>query len=101
MSQSTILKKLTSKTMQEHLKKCNIEHLWIFGSRAKESYKEDSDIDLLYQLVDIPNRDGLAFFRGIWYIKDVLWTENIDFVSIEFIHPDIREEVLSSKIALW
>lgn len=100
MSNNDIIDKLSSPETQKFLKACSIQNLRLFGSRAKNNFTDDSDVDLLYKIDNSASRKNFAFFRGISYLKDLL-QKDIDMVSIDYIDADIRSEVLASKITVW
>jgi predicted nucleotidyltransferase len=50
MTNTEIITKLTSYAMKQKLQSCHIQHIWLFGSRAKGIYTDLSDIDILYDM---------------------------------------------------
>ncbi len=76
-----------------------VAELSLFGSLSKGTARPDSDIDLLYVLVPVA--------RVGWEIEDlaeelgVLFGRRVDLVSKRYLHPVIRDEVLSSAKVLY
>jgi predicted nucleotidyltransferase len=98
--QQDILSTLTLSENKQRLQGLSIKHLWLFGSRAKWWSSADSDIDLLYEIDSSVDQGSFAFFSWILFLK-TLFGDNIDYVSINHIHPDIKQEVLATKRMIW
>jgi predicted nucleotidyltransferase len=84
-----------------------IEKLEVFGSVAKETANEESDIDLLATFSpDIPT--GFAYFGFIQTMEDelaVLLGRDVDLLDRESVerarNPIRRNEILSRAIAIY
>ena len=102
MTNEIIIKKLQNKNLIKKLKDNRIKHLWLFGSFAKWIADEDSDIDLLYEYdSNLPNNWwNFGLFGCLGFLEES-FQKKIDFISVDSIHPDIKNEILSSKIQIW
>ena len=100
MWSQNIISKLQSLENQKALQLLSIKHLWIFGSRAKYTEQDTSDLDLLYELDESIDQSNFEFFAALAKIREIVWV-SVDFISTKHIHPDIAQEVLSTRRALW
>ena len=88
--------------LKEHeteLKKLGVEHLYLFGSTAREEAREDSDIDLffdhpegslgLYELMDV--KDNAARILG----------RKADIMTRRSLHPVLRERIEASALQVF
>ncbi len=72
---------------------------WLFGSASKGTARPESDIDLLYVLAPDSHLG--------WDIEDLaeelnrLFGCKVDLVSKRFLHPLIRDEVLSTASVIY
>jgi predicted nucleotidyltransferase len=60
--QQNIISTLTLPENKQKLQRFSIKHLWLFGSRAKGEFTENSDIDLLYEIDSSIDQSNFAFF---------------------------------------
>lgn len=84
--------------MKDILKEQWLEHVWIFGSIVRGDDKRGSDVDLLYE----PNK-WLSAFDSIkikHFMKGKL-RKKIDLVDTRFLHPSIKDSILSSKELIY
>ena len=88
MSLNNIITQLQDPSFKSLLQEKSIQHLWIFGSRAKQTPAQDSDVDLLYQLDSTASQSHFAFFSAISLLRERLGLP-VDMTSIDNIHPDI------------
>ena len=76
-----------------------IAELWLFGSSAKGTAGPESDVDLLYVLAPDSHLG--------WDIEDLaeelnrFFRRKVDLVSKKFLHPLIRDEVLSTASVMY
>jgi predicted nucleotidyltransferase len=78
-----------------------IRHLWLFGSHAKWTARNDSDVDLLYQY------DSKYVAKGTWplfssysIVGDLL-QRKVDLVANDYIDHRIKDGILSSYISIY
>lgn len=76
----------------------NILKIGLFGSYSTNTYKEDSDIDIVYELEE-GKRMGLKdvyeleiFFRNLFQI------DKIDLVNSKYMNPIIEDEIEKTVI---
>ena len=84
-------------------KKHHVEAISLFGSAAKNTMKEDSDIDLLVDFSeDIDVLDYADnYFSLMNQLQDIL-NKKIDLVSSKSLkNPILKEEIHQSKIDLY
>jgi predicted nucleotidyltransferase len=75
-----------------------VEKIGIFGSVAKETEREDSDIDIV---VELRKPIGLKFIELVEYLEnlfnakvDVLTQEGIENIRIKKIAGDIKRDII-------
>ena len=100
MSQYTSIKDDAVKKLEEHLpelqRRFGIESVGIFGSVSRGEDTEDSDIDILYIFQE--NRGNLHDYAGAAEYLEKLLGREIDFVSLEFMNPNLRPYVEKDMI---
>ena len=89
----------TLKAHEPELRKLGVEHLYLFGSTARDEAREDSDVDLffdhergklgLYELMDVKERTA-----AILHCKT-------DIMTRRSLHPLIRERVEASAVQIF
>jgi predicted nucleotidyltransferase len=100
MNQYTSIKDDAVKKLEEHLpelqRRFGIESVGIFGSVSRGEDTEDSDIDFLYIFQE--NRGNLNDYAGAAEYLEKLLGREIDFVSLEFMNPNLRPYVEKDMI---
>jgi predicted nucleotidyltransferase len=79
--------------------KYGIAELKVFGSRAHDTARPDSDVDILYTL-----RPGRKLGWEIEQLTDELTNllgHDVDLVSLRSLHPRIKPTVLAEARALY
>ena len=77
----------------------HIRRLWLFGSVLNDDFREDSDIDILYEFQP-EKTPGFAIFRVIEGLSELIGGQKVDFVSDKYLsrrirnHPAFHKEVL-------
>ncbi len=84
---------------EAELKKLGVEHLFLFGSVARDDAGADSDIDLffdhakgqlgLYELMDVKQRAGEILGRPA------------DIMTRASLHPKLREKIEQSALRVF
>ena len=88
--------------LKEHeaeLKQLGVEHLYLFGSTARDEAREDSDVDLffdhplgslgLFELMDV--KDAAARILG----------RKTDIMTRRSLHPVLRERIEASAVQVF
>ena len=88
--------------LKEHeaeLKQLGVQHLYLFGSTARDEAREDSDVDLffdyergkfgLYELMDV--KDAAARILG----------RNADIMTRDSIHKALRADVIAHAVPVF
>ena len=73
-----------------------VESLWVFGSRAREEPRAESDLDLMVQLPK--GRLSLWEFIGLEQDIEERLGMDVDLVERRALHPAIRPGVLSEAV---
>lgn len=98
--QYTSIKEITVNKLEEHLpelqRRFGIECIGIFGSVSRGEDTQDSDIDILY--VFQKDRGNLRNYAGAAEYLEDLFKREIDFVSLEFMNPNLRPLVEKDMI---
>jgi predicted nucleotidyltransferase len=84
---------------EAELKKLGVEHLFLFGSVARDAAKDDSDIDLffdhqkgqlgLYELMDVKERAQQILGRST------------DIMTRASLHPVLREQIEETALRVF
>jgi predicted nucleotidyltransferase len=87
------------KRHEVELKKLGVEHLFLFGSVARDDAKDDSDIDLffdhqkgrlgLYELMDVKERAQQILGRST------------DIMTRASLHPVLREQIEETALRVF
>jgi len=87
------------KQHEAELKRLGVEHLYLFGSTAREEAREDSDVDLffdhpegslgLFELMDV--KDAAARILG----------RKTDIMTRRSLHPVLRERIETSALQVF
>ena len=74
------------KVVQEYFKDKPVKKVYLFGSYARGDANENSDIDLVFSLVD---NTRITYFGLAGYL-----------IEDEFVYPEIKEQIEKEKILL-
>jgi predicted nucleotidyltransferase len=78
----------------EFCRRNHIRWLALFGSVLREDFSPDSDIDVLVEF-EPGHIPGLALIRMQDELSALLGGHEVDLVTPKFLHPRIRERVLT------
>ncbi|TAE49638.1 MAG: nucleotidyltransferase domain-containing protein [Bacteroidetes bacterium] len=101
---------ISSPLLQNHLaaiadlcRQHRVRHLWAFGSVLRSDFKENSDIDLLYEWEnDIPDEIYLSNLWGIWDKLEALFQREVDLIEYRnFKNPYLKAEIEASKQLIY
>lgn len=86
--------------MKSHLKAYGIASLQLTGSYAEGNFTKDSDVDLVYTKSD---PDHFSFLDRIEVKNEItkLLKKEVDLISLEYIHPFIKKQILSQAIKIF
>ena len=82
----------------------HIKNLWAFGSVLTEEFREDSDIDFLYEWdrPAIKDKEYLPNLDGCMAALELLFGRNIDFVHYPTLtNPYFLQSVEATKVLLY
>ncbi len=84
-------------------KKHRVKSLSLFGSAAKNTMQEESDIDFLVQFSeDIDVLDYADNYFSLLEELENIFQRKVDLVSVKSIkNPVLKEEIYSSKVDLY
>ncbi len=77
-----------------------VKELWLFGSAARDDFRPESDIDLLY-VFEADAKVGLIGFFGLQDKLAALFGRKVDLVSKEGLKPAIRDGVLADAKRIY
>ncbi|MDE6638588.1 MAG: nucleotidyltransferase domain-containing protein [Muribaculaceae bacterium] len=75
-----------------------ISKAWLFGSRSRGDYREDSDYDILVSLDD---NVGLFKYAAIMSDLEELLNKAVDLVSETSLLPWVKDEVEKEKVLIY
>ncbi len=79
------------------LKRYNVKRAGIFGSIARGEENEESDIDIL---VEIMGRMSLLDFAGLKLELEEALGQRVDLGEYSTIKPIIKEQILSEEVSI-
>lgn len=85
-------------------RKYHVRQLWLFGSAVTGGFREDSDIDLLYELDrdNIKDEEFLANFFGLYDSLKSLLHREVDLIKYQAIqNPYFLAELDATKVLLY
>jgi predicted nucleotidyltransferase len=97
MERSEVIAKL--KQHEAELKRLGVEHLYLFGSTARDEARADSDVDLFF---DLPE-----WSLGLFELMDVKETaarilgRKTDIMTRRSLHPVLRERIEASALQVF
>lgn len=98
-----ILKKKLLK-IQKLCQKHRVKKLWVFGSVLREDFREDSDIDVLYEWDRAKIKDE-EYLDNLWELLSSLTSllgHKIDFVHFPSLkNPYFIEELRETRVLLY
>lgn len=86
-------------TIREYFKTKPVSKAWLFGSYARGEEREDSDVDIMVQLLP-DSKMGLAFCGMICDLEDAL-QRPVDLVREGCLKPFAQENVEHDKILIY
>ena len=95
MDKKEVLKKLAS--LQDELRHFSVKSLYLFGSFAREEAGDDSDLDILVEFEPEAQIGLFAFARLRRRLSELLGRE-VDLVTPDAIHPEMRNEILREAV---
>ncbi len=91
-----ILRKNYRNEILEIAEICHAENIRIFGSAARMSNRDDSDIDFL---VHMKPDAGLGLCSLQWRLEELL-NMRVDVVPDSHLHPRIKDRILKEAVPL-
>ncbi len=76
------------------LKQAKVKKAAFFGSYARGTYIEESDIDIL---IEVPRGTTLIDMVGIKQDLEETLQKNVDIVTYNSIHPKLRESIINNQ----
>ena len=87
---------LLRKHESEIFKNYGVHRIGIFGSFAKGTEHEASDIDILVEFS--PGKKTFDNYMNLKYFLESLFNRQVDLITSEGLHPHIRDTVLNEVI---
>ncbi len=85
--------------VQDYFKDKPVTKVYLFGSYARGDADENSDVDLLFSLIE---NTRITYFGLAGYLVDLqnFFSKNVDLVEDKFVYPEIKEQIDKEKILL-
>ncbi len=85
--------------VQEYFKDKPVNKVYLFGSYARGEADEDSDVDLIFSLIE---NTRMSYFGLAGYLVDLekQLSKKVDLIEDKFVFPEIKEEINKEKILL-
>ncbi len=95
MKKSEVIQKL--EMFQDELKNFSVKNLYLFGSYAREEAGDQSDLDILVEFEPEAQIGLFEFARLRRRLSELLGLE-VDLVTPDALHPEMRDEILREAI---
>ncbi|MBW1979453.1 MAG: nucleotidyltransferase domain-containing protein [Deltaproteobacteria bacterium] len=82
---------------QDELKNFSVKNLYLFGSYAREEAGDQSDLDILVEFEAEAQIGLFEFARLRRRLSELLGLE-VDLVTPDALHPEMRDEILREAI---
>ena len=85
--------------VQDYFKDKPVNEVYLFGSYARGDAKEDSDVDLIFSLIE---NTRMSYFGLARYLVDLEMklSKKVDLIEDKFVYPEIKKEINKEKILL-
>jgi len=95
VKKSEVIQKL--EMFQDELKNFSVKNLYLFGSYAREEAGDQSDLDILVEFEAEAQIGLFEFARLRRRLSELLGLE-VDLVTPDALHPEMRDEILREAI---
>ncbi len=85
--------------VQDYFKDKPVNKVYLFGSYARGEADENSDVDLIFSLID---NTRISYFGLAGYLVDLekQLFKKVDLIEDKFVYPEIKEQINKEKILL-
>lgn len=90
--------KFVMRRLRKYFESQPISKAWLFGSRSRGDYREDSDYDIL---VSFDDSVGLFKYAAIMSDLEELLNKTVDLVSETSLLPWVKDEVEKEKVLIY
>ena len=97
MERSEAIAKL--KLHEAELKRLGVDHLYLFGSRARGEAREDSAVDLFFHHLD--GSLGLFELMDVKEAEARILGRKTDIMTCSSLHPVLRERIEASALQVF
>ena len=101
MTKEHIITILQSDDVKKELLDAGIMHLWLFGSYAKGTQTDTSDIDLVYDRDQTQMKPHSRWPTSAYACISDKLSKQLDLMSIKYIDPLIEKAVLSYMVPIY
>jgi predicted nucleotidyltransferase len=74
-------------------KRFNISRIGLFGSYSTNTFHDESDVDLIYDLKEGTRLGFKESYELEEYLKELLEVDEVDLVNHEYVNPIIEDEI--------
>jgi len=71
----------------------NISRIGLFGSYSTNTFQDESDVDLIYDLKEGKRLGFKEVYELEEYIKELLEVDEVDLVNHEYVNPIVEDEI--------
>lgn len=84
--------------LRDYFKNQPVSKVWLFGSRSRDDYRNDSDYDML---VTFDNNVGLFKYSSMITDLENILKKSVDLVSESSLFPWVKESVDKDKTLIY
>jgi uncharacterized protein len=92
MDKDQIIKKIRENRVALE-KRFNISRIGLFGSYSTNTFHDESDVDLIYDLKEGTRLGFKESYELEEYMKELLEVDEVDLVNYEYVNPIIEDEI--------
>ena len=74
-------------------KRFNICRIGLFGSYSTNTFHNESDVDLIYDLKEGTRLGFKESYELEEYIKELLQVDEVDLINHEYVNPIVKDEI--------
>lgn len=94
MTKQQVIDRLVAHT--EELRAGGVKSLGLFGSVARSEATQASDVDVVVELNRPMGLFGLSDLK--YLIQQILEVQNVDLITLDGIHPALKDAILGEKV---
>jgi predicted nucleotidyltransferase len=84
---------------QAELQRAGVEHLYLFGSTARDEARSDSDVDMFFDYRK--GEFGLFALMDVKELAETILGQRADIMTRDSLHPALRRRIEANALAVF